>query len=274
MMCAMVQLTLLRENIISLAKRAAQAILELYKDSSQYSVTEKPDHSPLTQADVISHQILVNGLQQLTLGVPVLSEEGAMPPWEERKDWTHYWLLDPLDGTRQFIKHTGEFAVNIALIENHHPVFGLIYIPVTGECYYAQEGEAAYKQDAQGNKTTLHVRHWSPEQTILLTSQAAQEKTLKKRFGYLGEFSWNKMSSAWKFCQIAEGRADLSPRFGDTSEWDTAAGQCILEQAGGALLDLQGEPLRYNMQASVVNPHFIALGDVALREHLPWGNWE
>ncbi len=264
----------LQPDLIILAKNAGAAILHIYEVSRQFDIQTKPDHSPLTQADLMANDILLAGLKKLTPDIPILSEEGLQTPWAERQRWPIYWLIDPLDGTRQFIQHSGEFTVNIALVQAHQVIFGLIYVPVTGECYYASHETGAYKQDAAGIETALHVRTWQPEATIILASQAAREERMQPRFGHLGHYTLTKMSSSWKFCLLAEGKADICPRFGDTCEWDTAAGQCILEQAGGGIFNLQGELLSYNTRASTLNPHFIALGDVAaLHPQMLWGEW-
>ncbi len=261
-------------SLIPLAQRASKEILSIYRQSQQYPIQTKADHSPLTQADLISHSILTTGLQELTPTIPILSEESSAIPWQERKSWEQYWLLDPLDGTLPFIQHRDEFSINIALIKNHLPILGMIYIPITEECYYAHTLGGAHKVDAQGHTQQLGIRPWQTGQTTLLASRGASEERLAKRFIHLGEYTLVRMSSAWKFCWLAEGKADISPRFGDTSEWDTAAGQCILEQAGGAILDLNGNPLRYNTHDSLLNPHFIALGDLnRIKPILPWGKW-
>jgi len=254
----------LQNPLITLVQKAGVAILEVYKMSQQYPVRTKADHSPLTQADLLAHEILTAGLQALIPEYPILSEEGPKVPWQERQRWACYWLIDPLDGTRQFIQQSGEFTVNVALIQDHKPIIGLLHVPVTGETYYAgSQWGGAYKLDANQQIIPLHTRKWHFGQTTVLTSQAARMERIQALLGQLGPLTQIKMSSAWKFAHLAEGKADISPRLGDTSEWDTAAGQCILELAGGALVDLKGCPLRYNMRDTVLNPHFIALGDVA-----------
>jgi 3'(2'), 5'-bisphosphate nucleotidase len=252
----------LQQPIIELARNAAQAILTIYEQSKTLKVHTKSDDSPLTKADLIANKILTEGLQQLTPEIPTLSEESHHPDWQTRKTWQTYWLLDPLDGTRPFIAGEDEFTVNIALIHNHTPIFGLVLPPTTGECYYAYADIGAYKIAANGNKKKLSVRPWQPEQTILLTSHGAKKHKIEERFGHLGNYKAIKMSSSWKFCLLAEGKADISPRLGDTSEWDTAAGHCILREAGGNIFDLQGKPLTYNSKQSLLNPHFVAIGDV------------
>lgn len=258
------QLPDLQLALIALARTAGAAILDIYQVSRQYPVHIKSDHSPLTQADLIAHEILYTGLHALTPNIPILSEEGINIPWEERQQWDYYWLIDPLDGTRQFICHNGEFTVNIALIHQHNVIIGLLHVPITQETYYADaQAHTSIKITSHEEVTPLQVRRWQPQKTLVLTSHGAHEQRIIDTFSHLGTLQQLKMSSAWKFGQLAEGKADISPRFGDTAEWDTAAGQCILEQAGGALVDLQGQPLRYNCKDSLINPHFIALGDKA-----------
>jgi 3'(2'), 5'-bisphosphate nucleotidase len=255
-------LTDLQQPLIQLAQQAGKAILDIYQKTHITSLIKK-DHSPVTQADLLANTIIQQGLYRLTPHIPILSEEENPPSWEERQNWPYHWLVDPLDGTRQFVQHSHEFTVNIALIENHLPKIGLIYVPVTGECYYAETDKIAIKLDPAGTITPLHIRPWQPDHAVMLTSHSAYAKHLVEIFNYLGAFTQNKIASAWKFGLLAEGKADISPRFGDTCEWDTAAGQCILEQAGGGIFNLSGQRLRYNTQPSLVNPHFIALGDYA-----------
>ncbi len=253
----------LQHPLIQLVQKAGKAILEIYTKNRDYLITTKADHSPLTQADLLANKILINGLQELTPNWPVLSEEGISIPWEQRRQWEQYWLIDPLDGTRQFIRHVDEFTVNVALIKNHQPIIGVLYVPVTQETYYAcHDWGGVFKLDAKENVTAIKTRVWRKDETVILTSQTACEEVIKSRFAHLGKCAHIKMSSSWKFAWLAEGKADISPRFGDTCEWDTAAGQCILELAGGALMDLQGNHLCYNARESLINPHFIALGDV------------
>lgn len=257
-------LTHLKDPLLALAKQTGAAILAIYQQAAPYSIQTKSDFSPLTQADLLAHKMLVTGLQSLTPEWPVLSEESPDIDWERRQHWHTYWLIDPLDGTQPFIVHRDEFTINIALIQDHRPVIGLLYVPVTQELYFACEAwGGSYKLDRANQLTQLRVRHWQPGQTHILTSHGARIERINAEFDHLGGHTQEKLSSAWKFARVAEGKADISPRFGDTCEWDTAAGQCILELAGGAILDLHGQPLRYNTQPSLINPHFIALGDVA-----------
>lgn len=266
----MYDLSTLIEPLIALASQASETILDIYRHSRQYPVHTKEDHSPVTQADLMANDILREGLHRLTPGIAYLSEEGSKKTWQERQAWQEYWLVDPLDGTREFLGHSGEFTINIALIREQQPVLGILYVPVSDECYYACQGQGAYKRLKNTTSEPIHSRNWQTDETLLLVSKGAREEILAQKFANLGKFSMIRMSSALKFAKVAEGFADIAPRFGDTSEWDTAAGQCILEEAGGGLLSLQGTPLRYNTKESLLNPHFIALGDMRLRDKIKW----
>jgi 3'(2'), 5'-bisphosphate nucleotidase len=257
-----VNIASLIEPSLRIAQQAGADILEVYQSSRQFEVQVKPDHSPLTQADLLANERIQTELKKLTPHIPILSEESDLPDFHERQTWEYYWCVDPLDGTREFIRHTGEFTVNIALIHHHAPVLGVIYVPVIGEYYYACSGQGAIKRDVQGKNIPITVSKWQPDRTLILASQGVDEARLAQRMrDFPVNYQLRKMSSAWKFGLIAEGKADLYPRMGDTYEWDTAAGQCILEQAGGMIIDSNRQALRYNTKESLLNSHFIALGD-------------
>jgi 3'(2'), 5'-bisphosphate nucleotidase len=242
-----------------IAVRAAAAILEVYR--SDFAVEHKDDRSPLTAADLAAHTIIVAALGALTPGLPILSEESAAIAWSERSRWTRYWLVDPLDGTREFVKRNGEFTVNIALIDEHRPVLGIVQTPVSGELACAWQGGGAWLADAAGGKARRlgTRRRASPLMVAGSRSHASEhEASLLARLGPCAKMS---LGSSLKFVRIAAAEADLYLRLGPTSEWDTAAGQCVLEQAGGAVLDFSGRPFRYNTRESLLNPDFLALGD-------------
>lgn len=241
-----------------IARRAADAILEVYE--SDFAVEHKDDRSPLTAADLAAHRVIVDALRELTPDWPILSEESAQIPWSERAGWSRYWLVDPLDGTREFVKRNGEFTVNIALIDATVPVLGIVQTPVTGElasawqgggAWLARNGEAARRIETRQRATPLIIAgsrsHGSEREAAMLARLGASEKLA--------------MGSSLKFVRIAAGEADLYLRLGPTSEWDTAAGQCVLEQAGGVVLDFAGRPFRYNRGESLLNPEFVAIGD-------------
>jgi len=242
-----------------LARRAGAAILEVYAGS--FAVETKSDDSPLTAADMASHRLIVNGLRELTPDIPVLSEESKGIDWNVRRAWERYWLVDPLDGTREFVKRNGEFTVNIALIENHVPVLGVVLIPVTGELYYGITGEGAFLETAPGAMPQPIATRLAASIPIVAGSRSHANERQMAMLEKLGYHRLVSVGSSIKFCMVARGDADLYLRLGPTSEWDTAAAQCVLEQAGGAVVDLQGEPLRYNARESLLNPEFLALGD-------------
>ena len=242
-----------------LARRAGSAILEIYAGS--FAVEHKADDSPLTAADMASHRLIVAGLQELTPDIPVLSEESKDIAWNVRRGWDRYWLVDPLDGTREFVKRNGEFTVNIALVEHHGPVLGVVLVPVTGELYYGVAGDGAFLEASPGAMPRPIATRAAASVPIVAGSRSHANERQAAMLGNLGEHRLVSVGSSIKFCMVARGDADLYLRVGPTSEWDTAAAQGVLEQAGGAVLDLHGEPLRYNTKESLLNPEFLALGD-------------
>jgi 3'(2'), 5'-bisphosphate nucleotidase len=257
----------LAKHTCVIARAAGEAILKVYR--SDFSVEQKPDRSPLTEADLAAHHVIVNALRMLTPELPILSEESASLPWSERSSWTRYWLVDPLDGTREFVKRNGEFTVNIALIDAHKTILGIVYAPVLDEMYFAWTGSektgAAFAQHAgETEPRRLHTRCRPPTLIVAGSRSHAdvrQQATLQK----IGAFELQALGSSLKFCRIAEAKADLYLRHGPTSEWDTAAAQCVLEQAGGGVCQFDGTPLRYNRGESLLNPEFFAFGDPSVR---------
>jgi 3'(2'), 5'-bisphosphate nucleotidase len=256
----------LREAVLELARSAGAAIMDVYRQD--FAVEHKDDRSPLTEADMASHRIIVAGLEKLTPDIPVLSEESASLPWSERQAWTRYWLVDPLDGTREFVKKNGEFTVNIALIENHQSVFGVVFSPALDELHYGERGRGAFVR-VGGEDVALNTRRPALSPLRVAASRSHMDERTAALLTRLGDIETASMGSSLKFCRIAEARIDLYPRFGLTSEWDTAAAQAVVEAAGGVVLTLDGEPLRYNTKDSLLNPHFIVLGDA----ELPWKEW-
>jgi 3'(2'), 5'-bisphosphate nucleotidase len=245
---------------IALAEQAGEAIMQVY--ATDFTVENKSDQSPLTQADLASHQVIVAGLRQLTPHWPVLSEESVALPFAERGAWGEYWLIDPLDGTREFVKRNGEFTVNIALISDHRPVLGVVYVPVTRTLYYAAQGGGACKQAAGESAHPIHARPCPEHGLTLAGSRSHAGESLQNFVACLGrETRLSSVGSSLKICLVAEGQADLYPRFGPTSEWDTAAAQCVAEQAGAHLTDLQRRPLRYNTKESLLNPYFLVFAE-------------
>jgi len=252
-------------SVLSVAEAAATAIVDIYRRKA-YQVQSKLDNSPVTEADLRAHEILTAGLSALDPALPVISEEGEVVPFELRSQWPRFWLIDPLDGTREFIQGTGEFTINIALIENHQPVLGVVLVPERQHVYWAVRGAGAFFQMQHAAPVPLqsHLGPRSPLKVLMSRrlNQASKPAwiALSQR---LGAYELDYCGSALKICRVAQGEADLYPCLGPTREWDTAAGQCILEEAGGQLIDLEGKPLQYNTKSTLKrnkmpNIHFSA----------------
>ncbi|MFA7386539.1 MAG: 3'(2'),5'-bisphosphate nucleotidase CysQ, partial [Thiohalobacteraceae bacterium] len=214
-----------------IALDAGRRILEIY--GTDFAVEHKDDKSPLTAADMASHKAIVAGLQRLTPEIPILSEESANIPFSERSGWQRYWLIDPLDGTREFIKRNGEFTVNIALIHAGRAELGIVHVPVSGMTYFACAGGGAFKQQAGQAAEAVHVRKLPKGPVMVAGSRSHSGDSLLRFLDKLGPHELVSMGSALKLCLVAEGAADIYPRLGLTSEWDTAAAQCVVEAAGG-----------------------------------------
>jgi 3'(2'), 5'-bisphosphate nucleotidase len=251
-------------RVAAIAEAAGRAIMDVY--ASDFAVEHKDDHSPLTAADLAAQTVIAQGLAALDDVLPVISEEARTCDWDVRRSWNRYWLVDPLDGTREFVKRNGEFTVNIALIDNHRSVLGVVLAPVTGELYVAEQGQGAWLQTAPGGSFERIRTRALAQPPVLAGSRShggAHERELLDSL--LGkEHRLVPLGSSLKFCLIARGAADVYLRLGLTSEWDTAAAQCVLQEAGGAVLDLQGRPFTYNRGESLLNPEFIAVGDAGI----------
>ena len=249
------------EKVTQLAKQAGAAIMEIY--DRDFSVNIKADDSPLTEADLAAHHCIVDGLKKLTPEIPVLSEESATISWQERSQWNSYWLIDPLDGTKEFIKRNGEFTVNIALIVNQQPIWGVVYAPAKSLLYYGGSLQASSIKESAAGKSTIQVNHLpeSAQGWKIVGSKSHQSEEfaqLVKRFEQPDIVS---LGSSLKICMVAEGSADLYPRLGLTSEWDTAAAHAVLQGAGGDMYQAGSfTPLRYNTKDSLLNPYFYAVG--------------
>jgi 3'(2'), 5'-bisphosphate nucleotidase len=254
------------EPVLQLARAAGAAIMQVYVQD--FAVDHKDDRSPLTAADMAAHHLIVDGLKALTPDIPTLSEESARIDWAQRRSWSRYWLVDPLDGTREFVKKNGEFTVNIALVEDGIPVFGVVYAPALDELHYGIRGVGAFLCDG-GSRLPIASRRPADAPLRVAASRSHLDSRSAEAIARMGEVQLLGMGSSLKFCRLAEARLDVYPRFAPTSEWDTAAGQCVLEAAGGAVLTLDGLPLAYNGKDSLLNPDFIALGDPGL----PWKDW-
>jgi len=250
------------EPLLELARSAGDAILEVY--DTDFAVRSKSDQSPLTAADMASHRIIEEGLRALTPGIPILSEESSAVPFAERQQWRRYWLVDPLDGTKEFVKRNGEFTVNIALVENHSPLLGVVHVPVKQLVYYGGNGLGAWRKAPQAEPEAIRIcpQRRTPVQVAGSRSHAGE--SLQQFLHRLGAHQIVSMGSSLKLCLVADGTADVYPRLGPTSEWDTAAAQAIVEAAGGRVTDTQLHTLRYNTKESLLNPHFLVFGDTGV----------
>ncbi|MDK1023026.1 MAG: 3'(2'),5'-bisphosphate nucleotidase CysQ [Gammaproteobacteria bacterium] len=263
-------------RIIAISRDAGKQILEIY-DGDEIEITQKADKSPLTQADVASHKVIVGGLQQLTPEIPVLSEESDELSYEIRRQWQTYWLVDPLDGTKEFIDRNGEFTVNIALINSGVPVLGVVYVPVKDVLYVgvqkitpAGNESYAFKQIADAPPKDIKVRPLAATLIVVASrrhgSEALQGVLRKLRRQFVAVETTN-MGSSLKICLVAEGAADIYPRLAPTCEWDTAAAQAVVEAAGGMVVDSEFNVLRYNSKEALLNPFFYVIGDKSYAWH-------
>lgn len=247
------------DAVVALAKQAGQAILSVYQGDVE--VQAKDDASPLTLADLAAHNCIESGLLTLTPDVPMLSEESASIDWQERRQWSRYWLVDPLDGTKEFIKKNGEFTVNIALIENGEPVWGVVHAPVLDWTYCGGTAVGGSRKERAGVEQGIAVAQLPKNKTgwRLVGSRSHPSDAFQTFVAQFDKPEIKSLGSSLKICLVAEGEAHLYPRLGPTSEWDTAAAQAVLRGAGGELFDaIEHRPLRYNQRDSLLNPFFIA----------------
>ena len=249
----------LRNAVEDIARRAGSVILEVY--GADPGTTKKADDSPLTLADLRAHTLIAHALRALTPDLPVLSEEDAGTPWEERSGWSRYWLVDPLDGTKEFLSRNGEFTVNIALVSDHVPVLGVVYVPVTETLYTGIVGHGAWRTVGAGLPSSISVRTRATTPLRVVGSRSHGGSSLDAMLAALGPHELVAIGSSLKLCRVAEGAADLYPRLGLTSEWDTAAAQAVVVAAGGFVMTLAGVPLTYNSKPELLNPHFVVYAD-------------
>jgi len=251
-------------KIVHIARLAGEKILEVY--NSEYTIEHKKDNTPLTTADLAADKIICDALKELTPDIPILSEESIHISFETRKQWPRYWLIDPLDGTREFIKRNGEFTVNIALIENHHSILGVINAPIIDTDYYAWKGGKSYKKTPSTDAQIINVRSADKDNLVIAGSRSHVSDKLRVYLAKLGDIELLSVGSSLKSCMVAEGSVDLYPRLGLTSEWDTAAAHCIVEEAGGYITQTDGSALLYNTKDCLLNPEFFVFGD----KQVPW----
>ncbi|MCJ8338792.1 MAG: 3'(2'),5'-bisphosphate nucleotidase CysQ [Pseudomonadales bacterium] len=252
------------EQINALAKAAGTKILDIY--NSDFSVTYKGDESPLTQADLLAHEVICGGLQLLAPDIPVLSEESTEQQIQNRLCWSRYWLVDPLDGTKEFVSRNGEFTVNIALIDNGVPIFGVVYAPVLDLIYWGSDA-GAFKQQGSAAPQQVFVAQTPAlvDKWRVVASRSHLNSATKQYLTQFAQTEVQNMGSSLKFCLVAEGAADIYPRMAPTSEWDSAAAQAVVEAAGGCVLEYPNlQPLRYNRRNSLLNPNFIVCAETPL----------
>ncbi len=260
-------------ELLEIAKQAAVKagieIMAIY-DSGDFKSFEKDDASPVTTADYRANEIIMEQLQQLTPDIPIMSEEQDNGMLADRAHWQRYWLIDPIDGTQEFIARSGDFAVNIALIENNHPTIGVIYWPPGETLYYASRGQGAYKSCPREHKQIQVRTLEDPSEGVVMIAisrRQSREKVMSQMSGHRTYQAVPLGSCSLKACFIAEGKADVFLRIGVTGEWDTGASQCIVEEAGGKILSARFAPLTYNQRNSTENPDFVVMGD-------PRVNWQ
>lgn len=254
---------LLRE-VSRIAAAAAELIMQVRGRAQldgSISQQHKADASPVTEADLAAHQLISAELRRLTPAVPVLSEEAADVDFETRSAWSRFWLVDPLDGTKEFLAGRDEFTVNIALIEGHHPLLGVVHVPPTGVCYSAVVGAGAWRSAGPGvSPEPIAIAARSASPVRVAGSRSHRGSSLDGFLQRLGPHELCAVGSSLKFCWVAEGQVDVYPRLSPTSEWDTAAGHAILAAAGGQVRRMDGASLLYNMQSDWINPYFVAFG--------------
>ncbi|MEZ5014907.1 MAG: 3'(2'),5'-bisphosphate nucleotidase CysQ [Chitinophagales bacterium] len=248
------------QQIIAIVEAAGKEIMHIYA-TDDFAVVDKSDNSPLTKADKAGNAVIVSALKEQFPDIPIISEENKLVPYAERKDWEYFWLVDPLDGTKEFIKKNGEFTVNIALIHNGYPEIGVVGIPAQDKVYYAVKGKGAFKKEADGNVHPIHVKEPEQDRIALIGSRShpspefdAYLQDMEKQFA---QVDFVPAGSSLKFCLVAEGVADIYPRLGPTMEWDTAAGHAVVLEAGARVRVYEKEnDLQYNKE-NLLNPFFI-----------------
>lgn len=260
--------TQLLEGAAKIAQEAGDLIMELYEEQA-YATYEKADESPVTSADYAAHRFITEQLAELSPDIPILSEEGAHLTLAERQQWQRYWLIDPIDGTQEFIARSGDFTVVIALVERHQPYLGVIYWPAGDKLYLAQRGAGAFRRDINGEQR-LRVRQLQQPESdpvILAISRRQPRERVMQRMNPDRDLSTLPAGScSLKACLIAEGQADCFLRVGPTGEWDTAAADVIVGEAGGCIVSEDFQSLTYNEEPQLGNPNFLILGDA----RVPW----
>jgi 3'(2'), 5'-bisphosphate nucleotidase len=247
------------KSLAGIARAAGAEIMQVYS-SGDFGTTSKADSSPLTEADLRAHKLIVANLDTLAPGIPALSEESAHVAFSERSRWLRYWLVDPLDGTKEFLSRNGEFTVNIALVESHVPVLGVVYAPAR-DVLYEGSPKGAFRTENGRPAVRISVSKSAASPLRVVGSRSHRGDSLDAVLERVGSHTMVPIGSSLKLCMVAEGSADFYPRLGPTSEWDTAAAHAVVLAAGGEVVNTKGEPLRYNTKAELLNPHFLVYGD-------------
>ncbi len=244
-------------NLIEISKNAGDAIMDIYE--SEFNVDIKSDKSPLTKADILSNKIICQSLEQITPDIPILSEESSNIQYQKRLEWRQYWLVDPLDGTKEFIKKNGEFTTNIALISENRPILGVIHAPAINETFWGSNEIGAYQLigDSLSSKKRISVSKQGNDELRIVSSRSHPSGDLKKLLDKLEKYKLVNIGSSLKFCLVAKGEADCYPRFGPTCEWDTAAGEIIAQSAGANIVNLENKVIEYNQKEDYLNPYFL-----------------
>jgi len=258
--------SVLIEQLIEISKEAGKAILEVYNTNFDYKIKE--DSSPLTKADTLSNHIIFERLKALTPDIPILSEESSNIPYHERSKWSQYWLIDPLDGTKEFIKKNGEFTVNIALISENKPIFGVIHAPALNQTFWGSSNGGSFHMEGDNKAKKITVSSYDASSIRIVSSRSHQSKKLNLLLKRIENYELIHRGSSLKFCLIAKGEADLYPRLGPTSEWDTAAGEAIVRYAGGYISAINGNKILYNKKDTFINPEFLVSSHIKLIQSL------
>ena len=251
---------------IEIAKEAGEAISQIYNSDFDYQI--KRDLSPITAADRLSHKIITKRLKILTPEIPILSEENCDIPFKVRAQWADYWLVDPLDGTKEFINNNGEFTVNIALIKNNAPILGIIHIPISHETYWGSKNKGSFYLNANDAEVNISVSNNQQNPIRIVASRSHPSDMLNDILEKIIDYEIIELGSSIKFCHIASGQADCYPRFGPTSEWDVAAGEAIVRSAGGNIVTLSGSSMNYNTKEDYLNPNFIVSNGKIISERI------
>ncbi|WP_299730263.1 3'(2'),5'-bisphosphate nucleotidase CysQ [uncultured Endozoicomonas sp.] len=252
-------------DLLAIARKAGDEIMAIYHLEDQ-GIRTKSDSTPVTKADLAANAVIIKGLESLPVNYPILSEESEHKDWAIRQQWQRYWLVDPLDGTKEFINRNGQFTVNIALIDQRYPILGIVYVPCMDTVYYGGKGLGSWKQEGASAAVAISPRKFEPEiDVVVLGSRSYGSERAQQYIEGLQAMHPNlelkKMGSSLKSCAVAEGSADMYPRLGPTSEWDTGAAQAVVEGAGGIFLDSEGMRFSYNQKESLINSDFLVMGD-------------